>query len=30
VADIDEDGFVSILLQDGSLKSNLKLPEDDE
>jgi translation initiation factor 5A len=30
VADIDEDGFVSVLLQDGNLKDNLKLPEDDE
>lgn len=30
VADIDEDGFVSVILPDGELKSDLKLPKDDE
>lgn len=30
VADIDEDGFVSLILEDGSLKADVKLPVDDE
>lgn len=30
VADIDEDDFVSVILPDGDLKSDLKLPIDDE
>ena len=30
VADISEDGFVSLILDDGSLKENLKLPDGDE
>lgn len=30
VADIDEDEFVSVILDDGSLKSDLKLPVEDE
>jgi translation initiation factor 5A len=29
VADIDEDGFVSLILEDGSLKEDLKLPVGD-
>jgi len=30
VADIDEDDFVSCILPDGDLKTDLKLPKDDE
>lgn len=30
VADIDEDGFVSLLLPNGDLKSDIKMPVDDE
>ena len=30
VADIAEDGFVSLILADGSLKEDLKLPDNDE
>ena len=30
VADIDQDDFVSLILNDGSLKTDLKLPADDE
>ena len=30
VADIDEDEFVSVILPDGDLKSDLKLPKEDE
>ncbi len=30
VADIDEDYFVSLIKEDGDLKSDLKLPEDDQ
>ena len=30
VADISEDGFVSLILDDGSLKEDLKLPKDDD
>jgi translation initiation factor 5A len=30
VADIDEDEFVSVILNDGDLKSDLKLPIEDE
>ena len=30
VADIDEDDFVSVILPDGDLKTDLKLPVDDE
>ena len=30
VADIDEDNFVSAILEDGDLKADLKLPTDDE
>ena len=30
VADIDEDDFVSVILPDGDLKTDLKLPADDE
>jgi translation initiation factor 5A len=30
IADIDEDDFVSAILDDGSLKMDLKLPTDDE
>ena len=30
VADIDEDDFVSAILPDGDLKTDLKLPKDDE
>lgn len=30
VADVSEDHFVSAILDDGSLKEDLKLPEDDE
>ena len=30
VADISEDGFVSLILEDGSLKEDLKIPENDE
>lgn len=30
VADIDEDDFVSVILPDGDLKSDLKLPKEDE
>jgi translation initiation factor 5A len=29
VADIDEDDFVSVILPDGDLKTDLKLPKDD-
>jgi hypothetical protein len=30
VADIDEDEFVSVILPDGDLKCDLKLPQEDE
>jgi len=30
VADIDDDDFVSVILPNGDLKSDLKLPADDE
>lgn len=30
VADIDEDEFVSVILPDGDLKADLKLPKEDE
>ncbi len=30
VADIDEDDFVSCILPDGDLKTDLKLPKEDE
>ena len=30
VADIDEEGFVSLILEDGSLKQDLKLPKDED
>ena len=30
VADIDEDDFVSVILPDGDLKTDLKLPKEDE
>lgn len=30
VADIDDDHFVSVILDDGSLKTDLKLPEADQ
>ena len=30
VADISEDGFVSLILTDGSLREDLKIPENDE
>jgi hypothetical protein len=30
VADIDDDEFVSVVLKDGDLKTDLKLPVEDE
>lgn len=30
VADVDEDDFVSLIQEDGSLKSDLKIPEDED